>query len=102
MATTVARSLRAFGGFFEKAGPYLLIELLLPGGSLVALVLFLYQRSRQSGAGDAAKLGMIDEVIDKFHDPLALLADSDGIAMVWRGRHRERDGLEALAMTPGN
>ena len=102
MGTTVARNLRTFGGLLEKAGPYLLIELLLPGGSLVALVLFLYQRSRQSGAADAARLGTMDEAIVNFHDRLVSLADSDGIAMVWRGRHRERDGLEALAMTPGN
>jgi len=86
----------------EKAGPYLLIELLLPGGSLIALGLFLYQRSRQSGTADAVQLGMMDEAIIKLHDRLVSLADSDGIAMVWRGRHRERDGLEVLAMAPGN
>ena len=28
----------------RKAGPYLLLELLLPGGSLWALLLFLYRR----------------------------------------------------------
>ena len=28
----------------RKAGPYLLVELLLPGGSLCALLLFLWQR----------------------------------------------------------
>jgi hypothetical protein len=102
MGTTVARGLRAFGGLLEKAGPYLLIEFLLPGGSLIALVLFLYQRSRQSGAVDATQLGMIDEAIVRLHDRLVSLADSDGIAMLWRGRHRERAGLEALAMTPGH
>jgi len=102
MGTTVVRRLRTFGGLLEKAGPYLLIELLLPGGSLIALGLFLYQRSRQSADADAAQLGMMDEAIIKLHDRLVSLADSDGIANVWRGRHRERDGLEVLAMTPGN
>ena len=101
MGTTVARNLRAFGGLLEKAGPYLLIEILLPGGSLIALVLFLYQRGRQSSAMDAAQLGTMDEAIVKLHDRLVSLADSDGIAILWHGRHRERDGLEALAMTPG-
>ena len=33
--------LRRFG---QKAGPYLLLEMLLPGGTLVALLLFLVQR----------------------------------------------------------
>ena len=28
----------------EKLGPYLLLEMLLPGGTLLALLLFLYRR----------------------------------------------------------
>ena len=39
--------LRRFG---QKLGPYLMIEILLPGGSLLALMLFLYQR-RKAGTG---------------------------------------------------
>jgi len=35
--------LRKFG---QKAGPYLMLEMLLPGGTLLALLLFLYQRRR--------------------------------------------------------
>jgi hypothetical protein len=35
--------LRRFG---QKAGPYLLLEMLLPGGTLVALLLFVYQRRK--------------------------------------------------------
>jgi hypothetical protein len=34
----------------QRLGPYLMIEILLPGGSLFALMLFLYQR-RKSGVG---------------------------------------------------
>jgi hypothetical protein len=60
VAATAVRSFRVFGNLLQKAGPYLLLEILLPGGTLFALLLFLYRR----------------------------------------GRHRERDGLEALAMTP--
>ena len=30
----------------QKAGPYLLLEILLPGGTLLALLLFLYRRRR--------------------------------------------------------
>jgi hypothetical protein len=32
--------------FGHKMGPYLMVELLLPGGSLLALLLFLYQRRK--------------------------------------------------------
>ena len=35
--------LRRFG---QKAGPYLMLEILLPGGTLLALLLFLCQRRR--------------------------------------------------------
>ena len=34
-------------------GPYLMIEILLPGGSLMALLLFLYRRRRAQGASGA-------------------------------------------------
>ena len=33
--------LRRFG---QKAGPYFMLEMLLPGGTLLALLLFLWQR----------------------------------------------------------
>ena len=34
---------------FRSLGPYLAIELILPGGSLVALLLWLYRRNNRSG-----------------------------------------------------
>ena len=34
----------------QKAGPYLVLEMLLPGGTLFALLLFIYRR-RKSGIG---------------------------------------------------
>jgi len=33
----------------KKLGPYLILEILLPGGTLFALLLFAWQRSRPSG-----------------------------------------------------
>jgi len=36
----------------QRAGPYLLVELLLPGGSLVALLIFVFRNNEL-----AAKLG---------------------------------------------
>ena len=38
----------------QKAGPYLLLEMLLPGGTLFALLLFLYRR-RKTGIGAGAE-----------------------------------------------
>lgn len=38
-------TLRAIG---KKLGPYLLLEILLPGGTMLALLLFLYRRGKFS------------------------------------------------------
>jgi hypothetical protein len=38
----------------QKAGPYLLLEMLLPGGTLFALLLFLYRR-RKPGIGGSVE-----------------------------------------------
>jgi hypothetical protein len=38
----------------QQAGPYLVLEMLLPGGTLFALLLFLYRR-RKPGTGGAAQ-----------------------------------------------
>lgn len=92
METTTARTFRLLTNLVQKAGPYLLLELLLPGGTLFALLLFAYQRKQ---AMPAVLIGMIE----RAQSALVHLGLHD-IASAWRGRHRERDGLEALAMSP--
>ena len=37
----------------QKAGPYLLLEMLLPGGTLFALLLFMYRRRKPGLVGGA-------------------------------------------------
>jgi hypothetical protein len=37
----------------RKLGPYALLELVMPGGTILALLLFLYRRRRNSGGGSA-------------------------------------------------
>lgn len=44
--------LRRFGA---KLGPYVLLELLLPGGTLFALLLFLHQHLKANGGHFAAR-----------------------------------------------
>jgi hypothetical protein len=39
----------------QKAGPYLLLEMLLPGGTLFALLLFLYRRRKPGNGGDVQR-----------------------------------------------
>jgi hypothetical protein len=42
----IVRSLGVLGQLGQKLGPYLMLEILLPGGTLFALLLFLYQRRK--------------------------------------------------------
>jgi hypothetical protein len=47
--------------FGQKVGPYLMLEMLLPGGTLLALLLFLWQRRKSAsgwGAGRAVAVVM--------------------------------------------
>ncbi|HEX4524931.1 MAG TPA: hypothetical protein VH704_15525 [Casimicrobiaceae bacterium] len=43
---TVIRWLDILRKVGQKTGPYLMLEILLPGGTLLALLLFLYRRRR--------------------------------------------------------
>jgi hypothetical protein len=102
MDTTVRRSAKIIVSLMRKAGPYLLLEILLPGGTLFALLLFLYQRRRHPGAANVPQAGLvIARAIEGARVKLASVARPFGIvASAWRGRHPERDGLEALAIGP--
>ncbi len=42
---TVMSGLGILRRFGQKLGPYLMLEILLPGGTVLALLLFLYRRS---------------------------------------------------------
>ena len=43
---TVMSGLETLRRFGQRLGPYLVLEILLPGGTLLALLLFLYQRRK--------------------------------------------------------
>jgi hypothetical protein len=49
--TTIQKLLETLKATIRKLGPYLLLEVLLPGGTLFALALFLYRRQ---GGGEIA------------------------------------------------
>ena len=59
MAATAVWSFRALGYLVQKAGPYLLLEILLPGGTFCALLLFLYQRRLQSVAANGTRVSVL-------------------------------------------
>ena len=100
MKTSVLTSFKGLAILLQKAGPYLLLEILLPGGTIFALLLFLLQRrealdgTEEPPAGFGARLAYrLRELVDVVLSPI-------GIASAWRGRGRTRDGLEALAIAP--
>ncbi len=46
---TLTRWLATLRRCGQKLGPYLMLEIVVPGGTLLALLLFLYQRRKMSG-----------------------------------------------------
>lgn len=49
----ILRRISAWVGFFQKLGPYVLLEIFVPGGTLLVLLLLLYQRKQLTdGAAD--------------------------------------------------
>ena len=84
---TIAKNLKTVADLAQKAGPYLLIEILLPGGTLVALLLFLYRTRGESLATSAR-----DTLLSVQPYDIAAVANSDAA---------NDDGLGPLAMVPG-
>jgi hypothetical protein len=81
----------------RRAGPYALIELLLPGGTLIALALFVYRRSRRDGVpfGTAVRDELTRTTLAVRHWLPPRSAAPAPLA------HTNHDGLEPLAMAPG-
>jgi hypothetical protein len=51
----VMNGLSRMNRYGKRFGPYLMLELLMPGGTLFALLLFLHQRGKaKGGKGDCA------------------------------------------------
>lgn len=56
MESRVMQSVLAMGRALQRAGPYVLIEVVLPGGTLIALLLFLYRRGPAQVSADLKHL----------------------------------------------
>ena len=65
---TIINSLLFLRRWAQALGPYLLLELLLPGGTLLALMLFLYRNGKLGvGAEGRAESGPIPDHVDFGH-----------------------------------
>lgn len=95
MRTLILDYMQTLRSVVGKTAPYLLIELLLPGGTLFALLLFLYRRRRANGGSLALPhVG----IMMRLRDEMRVLSQAYGLVPA-RVTH-ERDGLEALGAIP--
>jgi len=99
--TTSAWKFTDLKTFFRNVGPYLLLELILPGGTLFALLLYLYRRGKtRIDCNRASQLDRrITKALENILYEVSFAVQPYGLwAPVQSGR--ERDGLEALDMIP--
>lgn len=70
---TVLSSLGILRRFGQSVGPYLMLEILLPGGTLLALLLFLYRHSKLNTRIDAPRTAVtLTRVLGSIAGPSAL------------------------------
>ena len=99
----VVSSMTGMGRMLQKAGPYVLLEILLPGGTLFALMLYLYRRGQLPFIDTARRAGQnaARAVTDVF-EPVSLAFQPCYAFGATPRRRCERDGLEPLEMlAPG-
>ena len=99
MATNVTHRLHSALQVLRTLGPYLLIEILLPGGTLFALLLYASRNGRLFRE-DAPALATVLTLASALAHPMAR-GLSSGVFQLPGGNATERDGLEPLAMAPG-
>ena len=62
----VVRSAGVTWELARRLGPYLILEILLPGGTLLALLLFLYRRRQSNGTNGARRNALTNQVTTSF------------------------------------
>jgi hypothetical protein len=98
---TIAKNLKAVAGLAQKAGPYLLLELLLPGGTLFALLLFVYRHRTARTVAAAASPTTISQMFAGMRRTLVSVQPYDIAAVANSDAANDADGLAPLAMVPG-
>lgn len=76
MQAIIMQVTRSVQRWVRAAGPYLMVELVLPGGTLIALVLYLYRNGhlRRLDQAGAAMVGVLRAAARAF----------DQLALVWQ------------------
>jgi hypothetical protein len=72
MGTKMRTMLADFGRLVQKAGPYVVLEIVLPGGTLFALGLYLYRTGQLRELCDVRVMGRaVVRAFEKTFDQLA-------------------------------
>jgi len=100
MARKFMTTLAGLGRLLRQAGPYVLLEIVLPGGTLFALCLYLYRSGQLRNLLDAAaNVNGLLRCAGGVFDQLALVYQPLGALSGTGDRRVDRDGLEPLDMT---
>lgn len=88
------------GSLLSKSAPYVLMEIVLPGGTLCALLLYFYRRGRLSPAGKKGTWSglSITRMIRTIREQVACREQS-GANLAWP-RNSIGDGMEVPAILP--
>jgi len=97
MVTKMMSSLTRFGRLLQKAGPYVVLEVVLPGGTLFALFLYLYRSGQLPSVDKARALGRcVFRTAAGTFDQMAYVWLPAGAVFAGPGSRNDRDGLEPL------
>ena len=95
MGAAIRTRLSELGRLVRKAGPYVVLEVVMPGGTLLALLLYLHRSGQLANLGEVAGRAMARAANGTF-DQLAFALGPMGVAPDAGGGARQRDGLEPL------
>ena len=99
MTAMIAPHVRFLGRMLRTSGPYLILEILLPGGTLFALLLFFYRRRERAGVATKWERRLVQSMHNMYRE--IEIAIDPAVSSAWHGVDAN-DGMEALAMAPVN
>ncbi len=87
------------GQALQRVGPYVLIEILLPGGTLIALLLLLYRHGPAKVARDARRLTYATvRALSTAATRMGLRLQAKEVDWLGPASGRSGDGLEPLGL----
>ena len=95
MQAKLTATMTDFGRLLQKAGPYVVLEIVLPGGTLFALLLYLYRTGQLRNLAGVRMMGRtLLRSTGRVFDSLAFTMQPLAVTPV--GSTSARDGLEPL------